>query len=226
MFHVRPGACPPATDPLIDRPVPLVRTRRRWLGALLGLTLLLGSCQSQEEPPQGPQVEGEPIGVAGAHEHGVVRVGLAVDGRRVLLDAEVPAEALFGFERAPETDEERSAVRGTLERIREDGGTVLSFDEAVGCVVESATVDAPAAFHGEEDEDEHGHDDHDHDDADHLHLEVEFEVRWSCRELPEGTFVTLRVKDLIPEAERVDLTVVTAGGSAAARLGTSDRFRL
>jgi hypothetical protein len=193
-------------------------------------------------------VEGDALGVAGAHEHGVLRFGLAVDGTEVALAGEAPAEALFGFERAPETEEERAVVAERLRELRADAGSLVSFAESNRCYVNAISVDAPAVFASADGA--HAHDDpgasHDpeegevenardhegseaeedaHDHEEDGHLEVAMSIGWSCEVSPEGYPATLQVSRLIPRAELVDLTVVTSRGSGGARVGTDAVFR-
>lgn len=213
----------------------------RSLAVVAAVSLaMVGACTGSDAAASGPpQVEGDAIGVAGAHEHGVVRLGLAVDGTEVTLAGEAPADALFGFERAPETDEERALVAERLQLLRGDAGSLVSFPESNRCYVDAISVNAPDAFpadaagshdHGDQADHEHDEAGHDHgeDDHDHEageHLEIELTIRWSCGISPEGYPATLQLSRLIPEAELVDLTVVTSRGSGAARVGTEADFR-
>ena len=45
-----------------------------------------------------------------AHQHGVARLDLAVDGGTVTIAVEMPLDALVGFERSPRTGAERQAA--------------------------------------------------------------------------------------------------------------------
>lgn len=249
--------------------------RSRPLLLTAGLAVVLSACASGDAADSGPVVEGDPIGVQGAHEHGVMRVGLAVDGTQVTASVELPADALFGFEHSPETDEEIATVREALERVRTRGGELVSFAESLSCsagpveVLEAPDVDDHA--HDEEgdghdhDDDEHAHDDdhahdeegeHDHDEDDHAHAEdddadhdeddhdhaededgheheegvahseVRLTVVWTCLATPEGQDAQLTVAQVVPDAELVDLTIVTSQGQAGARVGTDAAFRM
>lgn len=209
-----------------------------WLVAT-GLTaaiLMLAACGGGAGTESGPpRVEGDAIGVAGAHEHGVVRFGLAVDGLQVTLAADAPAQALFGFERMPQTDEERALVAERLERLATDGGSMVSFEPSTGCGVDEVTVTAPAGLTEAVEADGRDHDEADHPDADHDHqasahereedhLEVGIWVQWSCLASPEGSAATLDLARAIPDAELVDLTVITSQGSDAARVSADAAF--
>jgi len=45
-----------------------------------------------------------------AHEHGVARLSVAVDGKRRTIELDAPLDGWLGFERAPRTDAERKAA--------------------------------------------------------------------------------------------------------------------
>ena len=202
----------------------------------------LTGCGASSDAPQGPQVTGDPVGAEGAHEHGVVRMGLTVEGEQLSMDLEIPGDALFGFERAPSTDDEWDTVEAALARLESGIGRAVQFSADVTCTVESfATVGAPSRGEGDDhdhDGDDHGHeeDGHDHDaheeegeaahdeGDDHSHLEVEASASLGCSSALEGQSATLRVSEILSEVPLVDLTVLTAQGQAAARVAGDAEF--
>lgn len=211
--------------------------------AVLLACLVLTACSGEGEVAPGPHVEGAAIGVEGAHEHGVVRMGFAVDAWTLTLNVQAPADAVFGFEHAPTTDEEWGMVSQALTRLRADAGALVALSDELRCDVERVeVVDAPemeGADHdddGDEHDHEAEHEDHDHeaehedDDHDHeaeggQHSEVRFTVVWTCAVSPEGTPATLRLRDVLPDVAVVDLTVITSQGQAGARVAADAAFR-
>ncbi len=99
-------------------------------------TFSLAGCSSGNEQASGPEVEGAPVGTVGAHEHGVVRMGLAVDGQRMSLNLEAPAATVFGFEHDPETEEEIALVSEAMEIIRTRVGEVIAVSSELACELE------------------------------------------------------------------------------------------
>ncbi len=217
----------------------------RYLGGLLAI--LITACSSAEQSAPGPQVSGEPIAVEGAHEHGVLRLGFAVDGARLTLDLEAPGDAVFGFEHAPGSDEERAKVRSALERLQANAGSLLALAGDVLCnvdgveILEAPNPDADPVEHHDEGEGDHGHEDHDeagdHDADQHEasedheahdevgHSEVRMRVVWNCTESPERNTASLKLGQLFPDAQLVDLTVITSEGQAAGRVNAQASFR-
>lgn len=199
-------------------------------------TLALAGCTSEADSASGPRVEGGAVGVDGAHEHGVVRAGFAVDRARLTLDLEVPGDAVFGFEHAPASDEERRTVVEALARLQENAGRLVAFGSDVRCAVDSVEVleapDLDESTHeeyGHEHDDDAGHEgDGAHSDdpeaAGTEHSEVRMTVVWSCSASPEGIPATLQFRDVLPDAELVDLTVITSQGQAGGRVAADAAF--
>ncbi len=221
------------TLPTLDRP----QVRFTLVGWTIPCLLLCVACGDSSSPPPGPPlVEGERLGTVGAHEHGIARLGLAVDGTRLTVDLELPAESVFGFERAPRSAEERATVAEALERLRTGGARLIAFPEGVTCAVDSAEVEAPEGFEGDdagEDQPPHEDESHEHaedeghehaEDEGHEHAEVHLLASLTCSPEPLGP-ASLRFADLLSDVVQVDLTVVTAAGQAAGRVAPDASFR-
>ena len=193
-------------------------------------TFSLEGCSSGNEQASGPEVEGAPVGTVGAHEHGVVRMGLAVDGQRMSLNLEAPAATVFGFEHDPETEEEIGVVSEAMETLKTRVGEVIAVSSELACELEDVeVVSAPEVDeeHSHSDDEEHAHSDdeeHSHSDDEDAHSEVRVAVSWFCAQSVEGTDATLRLGSLWPDAELVDLTVITSMGQAAGRVAADASF--
>ena len=201
-------------------------------------TFSLAGCSSGNEQASGPEVEGAPVGTVGAHEHGVVRMGLAVDGQRMSLNLEAPAATVFGFEHDPETEEEIGVVSEAMETLKTRVGEVIAVSSELACELEDVeVVSAPEVDeehshsddeeHAHSDDEEHSHSDdeeHSHSDDEDAHSEVRVAVSWFCAQSVEGTDATLRLGSLWPDAELVDLTVITSMGQAAGRVAADASF--
>ncbi|MDE2753522.1 MAG: DUF2796 domain-containing protein [Gemmatimonadota bacterium] len=229
------------TNATLDRP----QVRSRFVGWMIPCLLLCVACgDSSSADPAPPLVEGERLGTPGAHEHGIARLGLAVDGTRLTVDLELPAESVFGFERAPTSAEERATAAEALDRLRTDGARLLTFPEGVTCALESAEVQAPEGLEGDEaGEDQPPHEDegHEHEadeghehaeDEGHEHAEDEGPIHTEVHLLASLTCsseligpASLRFADILPDVVQVDLTVFTAAGEAAGRVAPDASFR-
>jgi len=229
------------TNAKLDR----LQVLSRFVGWTIPCLLLCVACgDSSSADPAPPLVEGERLGTPGAHEHGIARLGLAVDGTRLTVDLELPAESVFGFERAPTSAEERATAAEALDRLRTGGARLIALPEGVTCALESAEVQAPEGLEGDEaGEDQPPHEDegHEHEadeghehaeDEGHEHQEDEGPVHTEVHLLASLTCsseligrASLQFADILPDVVQVDLTVFTAAGEAAGRVAPDASFR-
>ena len=222
--------------PTLDRP----QVRSRFAGWTIPCLLLFVACGDSSSPDPGPPlVEGERLGTAGAHEHGIARLGLAVDGTRLTIDLELPAESVFGFERAPRSEQERATAAEALDRLRTGGARLIAFPDGAICALDSAEVQGPEGVeddHAGEDEhaheeehvheEEHAHEEEgqEHEEEGTVHEDVRLLASLTCSREPIGP-ASLRFADLLPDVVQVDLTVFTALGEAAGRVAPDASFR-
>lgn len=89
-----------------------------------------------------------------AHEHGVARLSVAVDGNTLSIDLDAPLDGFLGFERAPRTDAERKAAAELLLRLR-DAASLFKPDAEAGCKAGEVKVDAPVLEPGAKGKGEH-----------------------------------------------------------------------
>ena len=203
------------TYPTLDRP----QVRSRFAGWTIPCLLLLVAC-GDSPSPRPPLVEGERLGTAGAHEHGIARLGLAVDGTRVTVDLQLPAESVFGFEHAPRSAQERATAAEALDRLRSGAVRLLAFPEGTSCALDSAEVQAPEGVEG----DHAGEDQQPHEEEGIEHEDVRLLASLNCTREPIGE-ASLRFADLLPAVVQVDLAVFTATGEAAGRVAPDASFR-
>jgi hypothetical protein len=91
-------------------------------------------------------VAGSSIAHAGkAHEHGVVRLDVSIEGSRVTIDMTAALDNWLGFERAPRTDAERKAAADVLARLRNpsQGAPLFAPNAQAQCQLAQAEVSAP-----------------------------------------------------------------------------------
>ena len=67
-----------------------------------------------------------------AHVHGVAKMDIAVEAKKITVNFETPLDNLVGFERAPRTDSERKRADDAVARLRA-GDQMFKFDPAAGC---------------------------------------------------------------------------------------------
>jgi hypothetical protein len=78
-----------------------------------------------------------------AHVHGVAKMDIAVEAKKITVNFETPLDNLVGFERAPRTDSERKRADEAVARLRA-GDEMFKFDPAAGCKMTRVELSAAA----------------------------------------------------------------------------------
>lgn len=139
-----------------------------------------------------------------AHEHGALKLDVAIEGRRLTLALEAPLDNLLGFERAPRSDAERQAAAGLLARLRrpDQAPALFTPDAAAQCTLAQAEVQAPllapGARAGAADE--------------HADLDASYEYR--CARPEALRSLDLGLFDAYPRVQRIEVQVAGPAGQA------------
>lgn len=75
----------------------------------------------------------------GAHEHGSIKMGLAVEKNTADLDLDGPAESFIGFEYLPKSAKDKKALSDAKNLWEKNLLSVVTFDSALGCKVSEAS---------------------------------------------------------------------------------------
>ena len=177
---------------------------RRLLLALPFALLPLAAAQAHDH-------EHEEHGSLGAHEHGVARMNVALDGNSLELELESPAMNLVGFEHAANSDADKAkvaAARAQLEKPLD----LFAIPLVAGCKVAGQELESP--LFGNAPEHEHEHEDADHDEAEgHEHSEIHAHYQLECAK-PEN-LKTLDLKALFtrfPATQKIQVQLIGPGG--------------
>lgn len=79
--------------------------------------------------------------VAGPHDHGVIRINMAIEGEQLVVSLTSPLDSFVGFERAPRTDAEKERAATALKAMR--SGELLQPSPEAQCTLKNAQVEAP-----------------------------------------------------------------------------------
>ncbi|WP_426809818.1 DUF2796 domain-containing protein [Pseudomonas sp. WOUb67] len=100
-------------------------------------------------------------GTLGAHEHGVAKLNVVLDGNTLELELDSPAMNLVGFEHAASSDADKAKVAGVRQQL-EQPQQLFGLSAAAGCKEDQQELESPlfgdapkADDNG--DEHEHGH---------------------------------------------------------------------
>lgn len=170
---------------------------------------------TENEPRQAPAIrtseEQEIFRQAEEHVHGAAELAMALDGSTLSVVFESPLFNLVGFERAPATEEEESALSAVRERLA-DGASLFIMNEDAKCEEESGASQVGISTPVDSTEhDDHNHDDdhdEDHDDADHDHEEghadVIVEYTFSCETPRRLDRIEIGLFDAFPGLEEIE----------------------
>jgi hypothetical protein len=143
---------------------------------------------------------------AGAHEHGVVKLDVAVEGNRVVIEIDTPLDNLMGFEHAPRSDAERAKADAAVRKLR-DAAALFRIDGNAGCTLDKVELESPPLQLGKKApaaSDNHGD------------LEGHFEFK--CLAGAKAAFLEVGFFDAFPQIKRIDLQVATPKGQMKATL--------
>ena len=130
-----------------------------------------------------------PAGAPAQHVHGVIELGVVVEGGTVAVSLDAPLSDVVGFEHAPESDEQLELIRQAAATLG-NADAMFGLPDSAGCTISDTSIDGPAYVleHLADDDagdvlSDHDHDEHeetgghDHDEheesADHDHDEHE-----------------------------------------------------
>lgn len=133
-----------------------------------------------------------------AHEHGVARLDLAVEGTTLTLALDTPLDGLLGFERAPRSEAEKRAAEKAVATLRA-ADALFTIDPAAQCALGSVNlVSAPLKLGAAAPAKDDGHGD----------LEGEFVFR--CQSVP--AFVDAGLFKAFARMTRIDVQVAAPKG--------------
>ncbi len=143
---------------------------------------------------------------AGAHEHGVVKLDVAVEGSRILVEIDSPLDNLLGFEHAPRTDAEREKVDAAVKKLR-DAAALFRIDGKAGCTLGTVDLQSPPLQLGKKPA-----------AANDAHGDLEGSFEFKCKAGAKAAFVEVGLFDAFPQVKRIDLQVATPKGQLKATL--------
>lgn len=125
-----------------------------------------------------------PAGVPAQHVHGVIELGVVVEGDTVAVSLRAPLDDMVGFEHAPESDEQRESIRQAAAMLS-NADAMFGLAGSASCSISDTSVDGPAyvtehlaggeagsagshdGHHHDSDHHDADHDDSEHHDSEH-----------------------------------------------------------
>ncbi|WP_342077245.1 DUF2796 domain-containing protein [Yoonia sp. SS1-5] len=163
-----------------------------------------------------------------AHEHGVGKLNIAIDGTTVAMEFHAPGADIVGFEYVAESDADIAAIDAALVTLGAPLDLFTVPDAAACTVAETQVALESEEAHDDHGEDDHGHDDDghddhghdDHSDDDHAaheeeagHTEFHAEYTLNCENADALTSIAFGYFDTFPNAQEVEVQIITASGA-------------
>lgn len=176
----------------------------------------------------------------GTHQHGVGTLNLGLDEQSLLIELELPAMNVVGFEHQPKTDEQQQRIEQTSAKLK-DGNLLFDLPKKAKCRLLQASVESELLSDDDEHHDEHEHhdkhehhheheyeqhDEHkDHDDHEHkteAHSEFAAHYEFLCRKPQQLDAITVKLFASLPGTERLDAQVISTTGQLGKKLTAKD----
>ncbi len=136
-----------------------------------------------------------------AHEHGVVKLNVVIEGKQVTIAMESPLDAIVGFERAPKNAAEKAKVDAAVAQLQA-AEKLFKVDAAAACRLSKTALMAPVIGVGvpEPVADKSGHGD------------LDGEFVFECQDTRQVRQIDLGLFDAFPNMKRIDVQAATPAG--------------
>lgn len=135
-----------------------------------------------------------------AHQHGVVRLDVAVDARTLTVHLEAPLDSLLGFEHRPRNDAQRRAADALLTRMKEVPA-LLRPDASAQCsltrtLIESEALSPKAGVKEE------------------AHVDLDATYEFDCQQPEHLAGIEIGLFDAFKRIQRIEVQVASAKGQS------------
>jgi hypothetical protein len=135
------------------------------------------------------------------HAHGVAKLDVALEARRLAMDFVAPLEDILGFERRPANEKEGAVFEAASAYFK--SGRALVASPAANCRVAESAVNIEERGKG--------------------HFEWVARLTYDCKEPQELREVDAALLEQYKKLKRIDVRVVAAKGQSSTRLGSGKR---
>ena len=160
-----------------------------------------------------------------SHEHGAAKLMMAMEGKKLQVEFEVPSESLIGFEHFPKSQSNRKNFNEAIKNLS-DPSKLFSMPNKAECLLVGTNV-SQSLFSNEE---YHGHDEskkeeeHGHDEAvkSEIHSEFKSNYYWNCQHLDEIDSIGTELMTFFPRIEEIRVNWISNYGQGSLELESKD----
>ena len=166
----------------------------------------------------------------GAHEHGKAELNVAIDGLKVMIALESPAESIYGFEHEAKAAKDVTARDNAAKLLKDNASTLFQFQADRGCALTESKIEPWV---------KEGDDDHDHDakkakpskggKAEHHqhehgeHGEVHANYTFPCTKAANGSKLTVTLTDSFPKLREIAVQLISDQKQSGTTLKASNK---
>ena len=159
------------------------------------------------------------------HEHGAAKLMMAMEGKKLQVEFEVPSESLIGFEHLPKSQSNRKNFNEAIKNLS-DPSKLFSMPNKAECLLVGTNV-SQSLFSTEED---HGHDEskkeeeHGHEESEksEIHSEFKSNYYWNCQHLDEIDSIGTELMSFFPRIEEIRVNWISNYGQGSLELESKD----
>ena len=135
----------------------------------------------------------------GAHEHGVIKLDIAIDATRITVQMESPLDNFIGFEHAPRNAAERQSAETAVQGLKA-AETLFKIDPAAGCALAHVDLSSAALKLGKT---EPGA-------AEDGHADLDGDFEFGCKDATRAAFIDVGLFDAFTRIQRIDVQVAAS----------------
>lgn len=139
-----------------------------------------------------------------AHVHGAAEIDVAIEGKKLVITLESPADNLLGFERAPKTDAEKAKLKAVTEQLKQ-ATALFAPDAAAQCKAAAPVVNMPSFKKGE-------------------HSDIDAEYSFDCASVPAS--IALPLWKNFPNFKKLNANIASDKGQQQIKLKPGQSLNL
>jgi hypothetical protein len=159
-------------------------------------------------------------GSLGAHEHGVGRLDVALEGRTLEFELDSPAMNIVGFEHAATSADDKAKLAAAKEVLLKPHA-LFSVPEAAECNVVAQKLESPLFGDKPDADDDHDHEAGGHDE--HEHSEIHGTYKFTCN-VPAvlKTLDLTQIFKSFPATQKLQVQLISPKGQSGAEVRPSN----
>ena len=149
------------------------------------------------------------------HVHGSGELNIVQEGRMLMIDLNLPAMNVVGFEHKPKSQKQKQALQSAKKSLN-NGGELFVPTAAAACQLQSVDVDS-ALLEIEHHEEHHPHHQHE-DEGESEHAEFSVIYEFSCKKVAQLRDVKVNLFNRFPSTEYLKAQVITESKQTGMKL--------